>query len=199
MGFDMDDLFNNFVANTSKPNKKRPRSPRGPRAPQRRADPNLGNAILKAAHQAQRNKSPIATQSNAWRMAGFNGIQSPIRVVYRISTQFGPRIHPITGRHSDHTGMDLAAPGGTPVYAPGDSLVDKSGWDNVYGNQIVLGLGEGDQSMFGHLDRSIVKPGQKVRRGDIIGYVGSTGLSTGPHLHWETWVNGQPTNPAKFL
>jgi murein DD-endopeptidase MepM/ murein hydrolase activator NlpD len=118
---------------------------------------------------------------------------------YRITDRFGPRINPVTHRHSNHTGMDFAAAKGSPIYAVADGTVRRSLFDRIYGNQTVIDFGGGVSSMYGHQSRSIVRPGQRVHRGQIIGYVGSTGRSTGPHLHFETWVNNKPVNPLSWF
>lgn len=117
-----------------------------------------------------------------------------------ITSNYGPRTHPITGRASNHTGMDLSGALGTPILAAANGMVMGAvQGDPVYGNQIILGHGRNKNTMYGHMDKFNVKEGQKVRAGDVIGYVGSTGMSTGPHLHWETWAKGQSVNPMVFL
>ena len=96
---------------------------------------------------------------------------------------FGVRSDPFRGRAAMHAGIDLAGPLGTPIYATADATVGRSEWANGYGNLIELNHGRGIQTRYGHLTRSIVSGGQKVKRGDLIGYMGSTGRSTGSHLH----------------
>lgn len=123
----------------------------------------------------------------------------PLAGKLHVNEDYGPRTHPVTGKKGFHTGEDLRATAGTPVYAVGDGVVNKAGNGGAYGNQVVLGLGGGLASMYGHLSKFAVKPGQRVRKGQVIGYVGSTGLSTGPHLHYEVWKNGQPVNPGGYL
>lgn len=118
---------------------------------------------------------------------------------YRLSSKFGPRTNPVTGKHGNHTGMDFATGSGSPIYAVADGTVKSSLFDRIYGNQTILDFGGGVSSMYGHQSKSIVKPGQKVKKGQIIGYVGSTGRSTGPHLHFETWVNNKPVNPLSWF
>lgn len=109
---------------------------------------------------------------------------------------FGPRRHPVHGGYSNHTGLDFSVAGGSPIYAPKSGLIDEVNLgDSIYGNQVIMRHGPKLQTMYGHMAEAAVKPGQKVRRGDVIGYVGSTGLSTGNHLHWETWRNGTPFDP----
>jgi murein DD-endopeptidase MepM/ murein hydrolase activator NlpD len=94
--------------------------------------------------------------------------------------------------------MDIAAPHGAPVYAAIDGVVAMAGRNRGYGNFIKLNHAGGLASGYGHLSRFAVSGGERVRRGQVIGYVGSTGLSTGPHLHWEVWRNGQAVNPRSI-
>lgn len=109
---------------------------------------------------------------------------------------FGHTVDPITGAMRDHTGEDMGATMGTPIYAPVGGVVETATPNGgAYGNQIVLNHGAGEESMYGHLSGMTVQPGDKVKKGDLIGYVGSTGRSTGPHLHWETWKDGQQLDP----
>jgi murein DD-endopeptidase MepM/ murein hydrolase activator NlpD len=118
------------------------------------------------------------------------------------TSSYGPRIHPITGRSSFHTGLDISSPQGTPVVAPANAVLARmvSG-DSIYGNELVLAHNRTLDTMYGHMSAFAkgLQPGMKIRAGQVIGYVGSTGLSTGPHLHWETWNNGQPVNPVTFV
>jgi murein DD-endopeptidase MepM/ murein hydrolase activator NlpD len=123
----------------------------------------------------------------------------PLKGDYRISSNYGPRKHPVHGKASNHTGVDWAASQGTPIYAPGDGTISAARFNKIYGNQTILDLGGGYSTMFGHQSKFNVKPGQRVRAGDLIGYVGSTGWSTGPHLHFETWFNNKPVNPLSWF
>jgi len=112
---------------------------------------------------------------------------------------FGWRTHPIYKTQEFHPGMDFAAPEGTEIYATGDATVERA--DNMaqgYGNHVVLNHGYGYKTLYGHMTKSVVSPGQKVKRGQLIGYVGSTGLSTAPHVHYEVAHNGEKTNPINF-
>ncbi|MBX3286322.1 MAG: peptidoglycan DD-metalloendopeptidase family protein [Actinobacteria bacterium] len=114
---------------------------------------------------------------------------------YRIGSAFGPRLHPILGIVRLHAGGDIGAPSGHPIYAPADGVVVLAEVRGGYGNTTVIDHGHSLGTLYGHQSRIAVKPGQVVKRGDLIGYVGSTGLSTGPHLHFETRVRGMPINP----
>ena len=113
----------------------------------------------------------------------------------RITSNFGMRRHPVLGYARMHKGMDIAAPRGTPIYAALDGVVVAAGRAGGYGNVVKLSHGNGLASAYGHMSRIIARGGQRVARGQLIGYVGSTGLSTGPHLHFEIWKNGVSVNP----
>jgi hypothetical protein len=118
----------------------------------------------------------------------------------RTASGYGWRIHPIYKIRKFHEGMDFTAPIGTEVYATADAtvaLVERNPFRG-YGNNIILDHGFGYQTLYAHLSGFNVKVGQKVKRGDIIGYLGNTGLSTGPHLHYEVHKNGQAVNPINF-
>ena len=112
---------------------------------------------------------------------------------------FGMRYHPVLGQRRAHKGVDLAAPVGTPVYAPADGTVGKAEWFSSYGLYIQLEHGAEIQTRYGHLSRLNVSAGQQVRKGDLIGFVGSTGRSTGPHLHYEVRIDGLAVNPIPYL
>ncbi|MEZ5164217.1 MAG: peptidoglycan DD-metalloendopeptidase family protein [Fimbriimonadaceae bacterium] len=116
----------------------------------------------------------------------------------RLSSGFGYRIHPIKKTRRMHTGQDIAAPGGTPIKAAGDGKVITASYLNGYGNTVVIDHGGGVSTLYGHCSRLYVKVGQMVKRGDRIAAVGSTGLSTGNHLHWEVRINGKPVNPMTY-
>jgi murein DD-endopeptidase MepM/ murein hydrolase activator NlpD len=98
-----------------------------------------------------------------------------------------------------HTGIDIAAPKGTPIYATGDGVVLGAGRESGYGITCQINHGYGYQTLYGHLSKLNVRPGQKVKRGEIIGFVGSTGLSKAPHVHYEVILNGQKVNPVYFF
>jgi murein DD-endopeptidase MepM/ murein hydrolase activator NlpD len=119
-------------------------------------------------------------------------------VAGRISSGFGFRLHPILGFLRLHKGLDIAAPHGSPVYAAVDGVVQFAGRNGGYGNYVKLAHGQGLSSAYGHLSRIAVGPGERVRRGEVIGHVGSTGMSSGPHLHWEVWRDGRPVNPRSI-
>lgn len=117
----------------------------------------------------------------------------------RISSYYGYRIHPITGRRQFHDGLDIAAPQGNSVYAYTDGRVVEAGWNGGYGNCILIDHGDGLKTRYAHLSRIYVRVGQRVRTEERIGAIGSTGNSTGPHLHFEVIKNGRTTNPLNYL
>ena len=114
----------------------------------------------------------------------------------RITSHYGSRRHPILGYRRMHSGMDFGAAYGSPIYAVTDGRVSMAGYNGGYGRYVRIDHGGGLGSGYAHMSRIAVSPGQHVRRGQVIGYVGSTGLSTGPHLHYEMYRGGVPVNPA---
>lgn len=114
-----------------------------------------------------------------------------------LTSGFGMRFHPILGYSRMHQGTDYGAPSGTPIHAIADGVVTYAGWHGGHGNFVKLNHAYGLGSGYGHMSRIAVTPGTRVERGQIIGYVGSTGLSTGPHLHFETYRNGAVVDPAR--
>ena len=121
------------------------------------------------------------------------------KYVNRLASGYGTRFHPILKVNKMHKGLDFAAFTGTPIYATGDGSVKVSEFNSGYGNMVVLKHGNGYESLYAHMSRSKVRNGQKVKRGDVIGYVGSTGLSTGAHLHYEIHKNGEAVDPVMYF
>lgn len=117
----------------------------------------------------------------------------------RLTSQFGTREHPRSGEPAFHSGIDIAATPGSPIRATADGIVSFAGWSGGNGNLVVLEHGFGFSSFYGHNRSVTVSVGQRVKRGDLIGHIGSTGNSTGPHVHYEVWLNGKPQNPMKYL
>jgi murein DD-endopeptidase MepM/ murein hydrolase activator NlpD len=116
-----------------------------------------------------------------------------------ITSGFGQRSSPFTGEPAVHRGIDVAAPSGTPIYAPADGVVVFSGVRNGYGNFILIAHGYGVVTGYGHNAQNLVSPGQVIHRGDQIATVGRSGRSTGPHLHYEVAINGRTVDPMKFI
>ncbi len=118
----------------------------------------------------------------------------------RIASGFGIRIDPIYKTVKMHAGLDFSAPQGTPIYATADGTVRTASYSDVgYGNHVIINHGYGYQTLYGHMVRIKSRSGQRVKRGEVIGYVGSTGKSTGPHLHYEVHKNGQKLDPVYFF
>ncbi len=118
----------------------------------------------------------------------------------RIASGFGYRIDPVYKTVKLHAGLDFAAPQGTPIYATADGTVSQAGFsEGGYGNHVVINHGYGYETVYGHMVKVKAREGQKVKRGEIIGYVGSTGKSTGPHCHYEVHKNGQKLDPVYFF
>ncbi|URW75630.1 M23 family metallopeptidase [Sphingomonas donggukensis] len=118
-------------------------------------------------------------------------------VAGRLTSGFGMRTHPVLGYARMHKGLDIAAPSGAPIVAPMDGTVTMAGWAGGYGRFVKLAHANSLATGFGHMSRIAVSNGQRVSKGQVIGYVGSTGLSTGPHVHYELWKAGTPINPGK--
>jgi murein DD-endopeptidase MepM/ murein hydrolase activator NlpD len=123
----------------------------------------------------------------------------PAPGVTRITSEFGYRIHPILKVKKLHTGMDFGAPSGTKIVAANDGTVIKAGWNNSYGYMVMIDHGGGIVTLYAHNSSLVVKTGDVVSRGQLISYSGSTGMSTGPHLHFEVRVNGEYQNPRNWL
>jgi murein DD-endopeptidase MepM/ murein hydrolase activator NlpD len=117
----------------------------------------------------------------------------------KITSGFGRRLDPFNRRWAMHTGMDFSLSSGAPVFATNEGVVKFAGWQNAYGNQIEITHGLGLATRYAHLSKVAVRPGQRIKEGTLIGYEGSTGRSTGAHLHYEVYFNGRPLNPANFV
>jgi len=135
----------------------------------------------------QDQKSLLASVPATWPARGW------------VTSDFGQRLDPYTAERVMHTGLDIAAEHGKPVYAPSDGVVVFAGPEGGYGNVIVIDHGYGIKSRYGHLAQMLVRAGDRVRRGQQVAAIGNTGRSTGPHLHYEVRVNGVPQNPRKFI
>ncbi len=129
----------------------------------------------------------LASTPSIWPVRGY------------LSAGFGNRLDPFTGQKDFHAGIDISTPIGTRVFAPADGVVLSVGVQGGYGNALIMDHGYGVVTRYGHLDAYAVRPGQRVRRGDLIAFVGNSGRSTGPHLHYEVWVRDQAQNPIHFI
>lgn len=122
-------------------------------------------------------------------------------VAGRVTSSFGERTDPFAGDGEGefHRGIDIAAPKGTPIHATGDGVVARAGWGTGYGREVVLNHGEGITTLYAHMSAIAVVPGEAVSRGQIIGYVGTSGHSTGAHVHYEVRIHGTPVNPHRYM
>lgn len=117
----------------------------------------------------------------------------------RYASSFGVRTHPITGTVRMHKGIDIANDRWTPIYASADGVVQRAQFSSSLGNFVAIDHGNGFETKYGHMQLYMVKSGQFVKRSQIIGYMGNTGLSAGPHLHYEVWLNGKAVNPVQYI
>jgi murein DD-endopeptidase MepM/ murein hydrolase activator NlpD len=157
-------------------------------------------AELEAEKAAAAAAAAAAANANVSSSANANGsFLWPVASYVYVSSRFGLRIHPITGVQKTHTGMDIASNQGTAVYASDGGTVTLAGWNGGYGNCIMIDHGNGYVTLYGHLSAINVSQGQTVSQGETIGLVGSTGNSTGPHLHFEVLQNGTRIDPEQFF
>ncbi len=173
-------------------------------------DEELGNELAKTLNNinarityqfASYNEIEKLIKSQGEKLASIPAIQ-PVsnRDLDRIASGFGMRIDPVYGTPKMHKGLDFTSPQGTPIYATADGTIAEAGFSaDGYGNHVVINHGYGYQTLYGHMVRIKVKSRQRVKRGEIIGWVGSTGKSTGPHCHYEVHVNGQEVDPVYFF
>lgn len=125
--------------------------------------------------------------------------KKPIFGSYRLSSPFGWRPDPFTGVRTFHTGIDMACPAGTPIHASMGGKVLTAGWSNVFGNYVIVNHENGYQTLYGHMSKIIAKKGQRINQGTLIGLVGTTGYSTGPHLHFTVYRHGRLIDPSTVL
>ncbi|TBR22033.1 M23 family metallopeptidase [bacterium] len=153
------------------------------------------SAVRSAGSYVYEGVSNYAGKAYEW--AKENLLRAPLASFSRISSNFGSRFHPIKKQWKHHTGVDYAAAYGTAVMAAGEGKVVSAGWKGGYGNAIVIQHASGTETLYGHLSSYGVRAGQTVTAGRVIGRVGSTGQSTGPHLHYEVRRGGRPVDPLK--
>ena len=153
---------------------------------------------LFASWKALESTTPVAATT---QRGGAVSIPSLIPVMSSrgMSSGFGLRVHPVLGGMRAHKGIDLPAPTGTPIHASADGVVSKADWSGGYGLLVELEHGAAMETRYGHMSRIAVAEGQRVRKGDVIGYVGSTGRSTGAHLHYEVRIGGDAVNPLPYM
>lgn len=136
---------------------------------------------------AEQRSSRWASTPSIWPVKGW------------VTSGFGPRVSPFTEKPAWHDGLDIGAAPNTPVRAPAQGRITSTGYDPKLGNMVRVDHGYGVETLYGHLAKSLVKEGQRVERGDVIALVGSSGLSTGPHLHYMVKLNGQALDPTKYI
>jgi murein DD-endopeptidase MepM/ murein hydrolase activator NlpD len=158
--------------------------------------PPSGEGFARALTQASISRARAEELSNTLT---FVPLRKPLTSELDMSSPFGVRIDPFVHEASMHTGMDFRGNVGDPIHATAAGKVVKAGWEGGYGQMVEIDHGEGLSSRYGHLSEIDVSVGQTVRIGQVIGHMGSTGRSTGPHLHYETRINGEAVNPEKFL
>ncbi len=158
---------------------------------------------LPAVRPGDNNSTPSGAPAN--EMSFGTDLIYPLMAPAPTTSGFGWRTHPITGSRRFHSGIDIGAPAGSPVVAVGSGTIISAGWKSGYGKAIVIQHDGWRQSLYGHLSEAFVTPGQTIEQGTVIGRVGSTGNSTGPHLHFETrlstpngWVAVDPSNDIKY-
>ena len=145
---------------------------------------------------------PVRQQATKFQAGIVQRVSIPSRMPVegvKLTSSFGMRWHPVTGGRRAHKGVDLAAPTGTPVYASADGTIGKAEWFSSYGLYVQIAHGGDIETRYGHMSRLNVSAGQSVRKGDLIGFVGSTGRSTGPHLHYEVRIAGAAVNPIPYM
>ena len=161
----------------------------------------LNNISARVAYQFESyNGIEKLINNQETKMASIPAIQ-PVsnKQLNRIASGFGMRIHPIYGIVKMHPGIDFTAPQGTPIYATGDGVITTAGGGTGTGNHVIINHGYGYETKYLHMVRVKVRNGQQVKRGEVIGWVGNTGASTGPHLHYEVHINGSPVDPVYFF
>jgi len=147
----------------------------------------IGTRLDSVRDSVERRRALASATPSIWPVAGW------------LSSSYGTRQDPFNDQSSFHPGLDISADYGQPVVATGDATITFAGGNGAYGNMVMLDHGFGIVTKYGHLSRLVVAVDQHVKRGDVIGYVGSTGRSTGAHLHYEVWMNGRLTNPMTLL
>ena len=152
-----------------------------------------------AARLAQSNANNVAGGGGSTSSPGATGLIAPVDGPHVITDAYGWRDHPVNGKVSFHHGVDFAKNQGTAIYAVAAGTVTGASYDDINGYHVSVSHGNGYGSIYCHMTNYIVSPGDSVAQGQVLGYVGSTGLSTGPHLHFELHINGASVNPASYL
>lgn len=162
----------------------------------------LNNLVLRVAYQEKSYKEIDGMINNKEKLLAAIPAIQPVsnKDLNRIASGFGYRIDPVYKVSKFHAGLDFTAPQGTPIYATADGVVKEANYNaGGYGNHVIINHGYGYETLYGHMVRIKARRGQQVKRGEVIGYVGSTGKSTGPHCHYEVHKSGQPVDPVYFF
>jgi murein DD-endopeptidase MepM/ murein hydrolase activator NlpD len=159
--------------------------------------PSLGETL--AEYSYLRTTNLAGRSRNLFARADINILPAGWPINGRLMDGFGHRSDPFSGEGAMHTGVDISAPQGTGVRATADGIVIHANWYNGYGRCVIVDHGNGYQTLYGHLSRIEVIEGQEIRQSEVVGRVGSSGRSTGPHLHYEVRVRSTPVNPYRFL
>lgn len=173
-------------------------------AAEQAAETNVANMVIALEKQRAAEAAAAAAAGGGGYSGGGTAVGTgafiwPLPGSTYITSRFGMRIHPITGVQKSHTGMDISAASGTPIVAADGGTVTMAAWNGGYGNCIMIDHGNGYITLYGHMSSLAVAQGQAVSQGQTIAYVGSTGLSTGPHLHFEVWQGGGRIDPEMFF
>jgi murein DD-endopeptidase MepM/ murein hydrolase activator NlpD len=163
---------------------------------EREADALAAEAARKQAEAEAKLRQQQGKSGSGSSSLPASGFMFPLKSHYGMTSGFGYRTHPVYGYTLYHSGWDYAADTGTPIYAIADGYVTLASWNGGYGNCIIISVGGGYSALFGHLSSYAVSAGQYVKKGQVVGYVGSTGVSTGPHLHYSVLLNGAYVEPS---
>ncbi len=162
----------------------------------------LNTLSLRAAYQAKSYNDIYEMSKNKEKLLAAIPAIQPIsnKDLSHIASGFGYRIDPVYKVTKFHAGLDFTAPQGTPIYATANGIIKEAGYNaGGYGNHVIINHGYGYETLYGHMYRIKARVGQKIKRGEVIGYVGSTGKSTGPHCHYEVHKSGQPVDPVYYF
>jgi len=172
-------------------------------------DPYSDDLSLAAQPKFTGEDTTFSNLFSSWKKLDNWGSAAPQAAVYiptgrpvddlALTSNFGARSDPFTGRTRMHKGIDIPGPVGTPIYATADGIVSRAQWVNGYGNLIEISHGNDTETRYGHLSKLLVEPNSRVKRGQLIGLMGSTGRSTGSHLHYEIRIAGAAINPLPFV
>ena len=158
----------------------------------------VGEKIYLTSGQAPARSSKSTTVSRPSSSPTLRSFRKPLNSIH-VNSRYGTRVHPVSRKRTTHHGVDLRASMNTPVYSPASGVVTYSGWMNGYGKIVIIDHGGGYTTRYAHLNRWIVSKGTKVKKGQLIAKTGNTGISTGPHLHYEIRKNGSSIDPTSTL